>query len=633
MEQTDSDLLLLLGAYTSKHNSAVVETDAFIQSVTAAIRQKKTNIPGIGSFLEDTKNTIYKTLDVLSDQKKVFMKDGNVENIYFLPFYQKQIGRAYEYIDTSIETPFPGDAALSIPNLPDLFKSIGILNDFTEYMLTRDETGETDIVRLVFAQGHGGVFALASMIPKTILQIAMFKLRDYLYRYGSNDFFQGKLKSYFSGKEMIVQDYFKNIMAAPEKSIALIASGNDFSSAFWSYLYSLINTELQHQQVLKGSRSAQDIALYQASTIILACNNYYQTIALNERDKFKTLSIIEGEMDKPPYYYTLEEIGRFKNDQGQEIFRSYSPHDLAEYFKQKLKAGDSNTMPPILLFHGPQKEIWYAKKDKIINLCENLINEASRTLRTCLETRWHEIIKNYQTENTMYDDFAFEQLIRDLASAHTPHLIPIMWDAKLKFILEEQKDKGAPAWLELFHSDDPVTLRKALGFKQNVILHSVYAGLPFWYSNKLALKIIGFIKHGAKREIIFKKKPKTAKAKDNRKALDTVDQLVKNLIREQKSIDSELDALAEQWNQLLNKTAQKDLRHDVDSIVNAKISFEMKTLKFGNLTLSIVEDIAESLIASNNTLKKIHNKKALSKYIMLAILKWMKNTGSSKRVS
>jgi hypothetical protein len=632
MEQDCSDLLSLLDAYTSKRNSAIVETESFIQSIMVAIRQKKTNIPGISSFWENPKSKIYRVLDELITNGLVFMKDGSAENIYFPTFYQKQISRAYEYFDTSVETPFPGDTALLIPNLPDLdIKRIEILNDFTEYMLNRDENNNTNIVHVVFAEGHGSAFALASMLPKKILQIAIFKLRDYLSRYGNNEFFQGKLRHYFVGKERIVQDYFKSIMVSPEKSITLIASGSDFSSMFWSYLYSLINTELQHQQALKGHRDVRDIALYQASTIILACANYYQTVTLNERDKSRVFLVVEEKMDRPPYYYTLEEIGHFKNDQGREISRDYSSRDLMEYFKQKLKAGDSDTMPPILTFRGPQKEVWYAKKEKVIDLCENLINEASRILKTCIEKRWYEILKNYQSEDTMYDKFAFEQLIHELASTHTPHLIPIILDSKLEFVFEEQKDKRVSVWLKLFHSDEQATLRNILGLKQSSILYSIYAGLPFWYSSHFLMKIIGFIKHGAKREIIFKRKQKTTDVKSENLSNDLVkiDRLVKSLITEEDSVDSELDALAEQWNQLLNEPARKSLRKDVDSIINTEISFKMRTFKFSNLSISVIEDIAESLIASNNSLKKIHAKKALCKYIMLAMLKRLKNTSVS----
>jgi hypothetical protein len=632
MEQASSDLLLLLGVYTSKQNSAVVVTRSFVQSVTTAIQQKRMDVPGIGSFLKDTKNKIYKALDALINNRLVFMKEGNAETIYFSPFYQKQISRAYEYIDASVETPFPDDTALPIPNIPDLdIKHIEVLNDFTEYILTRDEKNNRDIIHMVFAKGYGSTFVLASILPKTILQIAMFKLRDYLYRYGNHDFFQGKLKSYFAGREMIAWDYFKSITASPEKSIELIVSGSDFSSMFWAYLYSLINTELEHEQILKSDRSARDIALYQASTIILACNNYYQTVTLNKRDKSWSLSVIKEKMEKPPYYYTLEEIGRFKDDQGREISRNYSPHDLMEYFKQKLKPEDGGAMPSILTFRGPQKEIWYAQKDKIVDLCGNLINESSRILRTCIEKRWQEIIKNYQSENTMYDNFAFDQLIHDLALTHTPHLIPIIGDSKLEFVLEEQKDKRALVWLELFHSGEPAALCNILGLKQNTILYSIYAELPFWYSSKLLMKIVGFIKHGAKRKIIFKKKQKTTDVKPENlsNVLNKIDQLVKMLITEGTSLDSEIDALAEQWNHLLNETARKNLRKDVDSIINAEISFKIRTFKFGNLNISVIEDIAESLIASNDNLKKIHDKKALGKYIMLTMLKRMKNTSVS----
>jgi hypothetical protein len=636
MEQVFSDLLSILNIYTSKQNSATVKADALIQFITTAIGQKNTKLPGINSFLEDTENKIYKALDALIENKQVTITDGNVETIYFPGFYQKQISNAYEYIDTSIETPFPGDTSLSLQSLQNIhMKTINILNDFTGYLLDRDENDTMEVVRIVFSGNYGNAVVLAQMLPKGILQVAMIKLRDYLYRYGNNDFFQEKLKHYFVGKERIVMDYFKNITTSPEKSISLILSGNDFSASFWSYFYSLVNAELQHQQVLKGNRSVRDIALYQASTIILACNNYYQTLALNERDRSLILSVIEKEMDKPPYYYTLEEIGRFKSAQGQEVSHDYSVQDLKEYFKQNIKPGDGNAMPPVLIFHGPQKEIWYVKKSKVVNLCEDLINEASRVLRKCIEDRWYEIIKNYQTENTMRDALAFESLISDFALVHAPHLIPIIWDPKMEFILDDLKSEGVPIQFELFHTGELITLRRLLDLKQDAILASIYSRLPFWYASKFIMRIMRFIKHGIKGELVFNKKIKRnktpeAKPKSNEKILDKVDLLAKNLITAKNSIESELEALAGQWNQQIGKEAQKKLRQDVDSIINIKISFELKTLKFGNLSISIIEDLAESLATSDEVLKRINNRKALRKYIMLYMLKLIKMKTSQR---
>jgi hypothetical protein len=634
MEQAFSDLLLLLDLYTSKQNSATVNIQEFIHFILTMVQQKQTSKPGIKSFLENTEKKIHKALGGLIENNLIVMTEGNAETIDFPGFYQRQISNAYEYTDPSIETPFPSNTILSQQNLKNThIRNIRVLNDFTEYMLNRDENDTTEIINIVFAENYGDVIALAHMLPKAILQVAMIKLRDYLYRYANNDFFQEKLKHYFIGKERIVMDYFKNITTSPEKSISLILSGNDFSASFWSYFYSLVNAELQHQQVLKGNRSARDIALYQACTIILACNNYYQTMALNARDRSLTLSVIEKEMDKPPYYYTLEEIGHFKTAQGQEIFHDYSVHDLAEYFKKNIKPGDGDTMPSVLIFHGPQQEIWYVKKSKVADLCKTLINEASWVLRTCIEDRWFVIIKNYQTENTMRDAFAFESLIRDLALVHTPHLIPFIWDPKLEFVLEDLKNQGVQIQFELFRNGEPIMLRKLLNLKQDAILASIYAKLPFWYAVKFIMSIIGFVKHGINKELIFNRKikqNKTAQPKSNDKILDKVDVLAKNLIPPESSVESELEALAGQWNQQIGKEAQKKLREDVDSIISKQISFELKTLKFGNLNISIIEDIAKSLAASNETLKKINNKKALHKYIMLYILKRIKTKTSQR---
>jgi hypothetical protein len=629
MEHTESNLLLLLGAYAAKHNSAVITTSSFVEFVTAAILQK-TNIPGIGSFLDDTKNKIYKSIDELIKDKLVFMENGGIEKVYFPSFYSDKIYDAYEHIDTTIETPFPNDTSLSIHNLQKHHViHIDVLNSFTDFISKRDEDNKIQIVRMAFTEGYGSALAVSGLLPQKILQIAIFKLRDYLYRYGNNDFFLKKLKSYFSGKETLVMDYFKNITTTPEKSIVSIMSGNNFSTSFWSYLYSLVKSELQHQEILNGRRSLRDSALYQSCTIILACNNYYTTIALNERDKVLTFSAVEEGMDKPPYYYTFDEIKSFKTGRGQNILHSYSVQELAVYIKQKLKSGDDNMMPSILVFHGLNKEIWYAKKNKVINLCARLVAEASPLLRKCIEERWHNMLKDYYTENTMRDDFVFEELIRDLASENMPQLSPILREPKLEFVLEELRMGGEQFPMELFNYGEPLPLRKILGLDREAILFSIRAGLPLRYSIRFIAKIIGFLRHGTNSELIFTKKTKqnrTAKIDqvNSVKDMHNIDILVKSLIPEGNSMDDELDSLAEKWNQLLNKTAREKLRKNVNEIINANLIFELKTLKFGSLTVSIVEDIARSLIASNEVLKNIHDNKALCRYTTLFIFRLMK---------
>jgi hypothetical protein len=628
MDNTASDLLLLLGAYAAKQNSAIMTIESFAQSVITTIKQKRTDIPGIGSFLNDTKNKIYETIDELIKDGHVLLEDGETGKIYFPSFYCERIHNAYENINTSIETSFPTETNLSIYNLQRHHVThIDILNNFTEYVCNRNENSKPEIVRLKFAEDYGSILTISTLLPKKVLQIAIFKLRDYLYRYGNSGYFLSKLINYFSGKQPLVQDYFKNITVAPEKSIALIVSGNSFSTSFWPYLYSLIKQELQYRQTLSGKRNIRDIALYQASTIILACNNYYTTVSLNERDKTLIFSTIENEMDKSPYYYTFDEIQHFKTSQGRDILHDYKLQDLVAYIKTKLKPELDNTMPPILVFHGPNKEIWYAKKSKAIDLCARLVSEASIILRKTIEERWKEMVQNYYTENTMRDDFVFEELILALASDNMPQLIPILREPKLEFVLEELKTNEKQFQLELFRYGEPLPLRKILGLEKEVILFSIRAGLPTRYSIKMLVKIIAFIKHGANSELVFVKKTKRNKAVETKRGEHDrahIETLVKSLIPEGKSLDSELDELAEKWNHLFNKSAREKLRENVNSIISSNLKFVLKTLKFGVLTVSILEDIAGSLIMSNSVLKSIHDKKLLQRYVTLYMLKLLK---------
>jgi hypothetical protein len=632
MDHAESDLLLLLDAYAVKHNSAVIVTSSFVQTVIMTIRQKKTGVPGTGSFLNDTKNKIYKALEELIKAGTVFTEERSLEKICYPPFYSKKIYDVYEHIDITIETPFPSDISMSLYNLQKYHvQHVDILNNFAEYMSKLDKDNKTEIVRLAFFEGHGSAITVSGLLPQRMLQISMFKLRDYLQRYGSSDFFLKKLKNYFSGKETLVLDYFKNITTTPEKSVATIMSGNNFSTSFWSYLYGLIKLELQYREIADGRRTARDIALYQACTIILACNNYYTMIALNERDKSLIFSTIDEEMGKPPYYYTFEEIKKFKTSQGQSVLHgNYSEQELAAYIRQNLKPGDGNTMPPILIFHGPNKETWYVQKSKAVNLCARLIAEAAPILRINIEERWHKMMENYYTENTMRDNLAFDELIHYLLSENMPHLLPVLREPKLDFVLQELKENNGQLPLELFSRGEPLPLHKIFGLGREVIIVSILANLPFRYSLKFIVKIIGFLKHGPNRELVFTRKVKRNKAArpaqgSGGRDANNIDALVKTLLPPEKTLDSELDMLAENWNQMLNKPVREKLRKNVDEIISTNLGFVLKTLKNGTLTVSILEDIAGSLITSNAVLKDIHNKKALRSYATLHMLKLMKS--------
>jgi hypothetical protein len=239
------------------------------------------------------------------------------------------------------------------------------------------------------------------------------------------------------------------------------------------------------------------------------------------------------------------------------------------------------------------------------------------------------MIKNYYTENTMRDDFAFEELIRDLTLDNMPHLSPILREPKLEFVLDELRTSGEPFLPELFSYGEPLPLRKILGLEREMILFAVRASLPIWHSMRFIVKIIGFLKHGTKSELIFTKKRKLNKAvkvnPGDRDDKHIIDALAKSLLPEGETMESELDALAEKWNQVIDKSVREMLRRDVNEIINANLSFELKTLKFGNLTVSILEDIAGALIATNDVLKKVHDKKALQSYVTLTMLKLMKS--------
>jgi hypothetical protein len=619
--------------YTTQQNNAIVKTKALIKSVIKAVRQQKLTVPGINSFIDDTETKIRDALDQLARENLILMEASQEEQFYVIPFFYDKVVKAYEGKDSSIETPFPGDSLLDAYKFPKKrIRYLELPGKLIEYLSFKDkenyEDGEMEIIRLEFEEENGAVLTAGGLIPQNILQVSLLKLRDYITRYADKDYFQEMLKSHFTQRKTAVVNLFQTFMTGPQQTVELINSGEELSYTFWLYMHNMIKKAIAMSIEHNQERMQRDITLYQANSIILICNNYYRIAGQNKYKEMQIFAAIEKRMEAPPYHYTPDEICEFKDNQGKPLLQDYSKEDLYVFLKEKTE-GTLEELPRILTFRSSVKETWYVKKTCANHFCEKLISEASNLVRPRIENRWKGLLKDYFTENTMHDNHAFESLIYEIIETEMPYFLPIIRGKKLELALTELQSGGGKSSIALYEAGKPVALGKLLDLQEEPILREIRAGLPFWYAVDFVVRFIGYILHGPRRDIIFerKKKPKNAPL-GKRAGVTSLDLIMRNLVPPGNTAESELNVLAEKWNQLLDRSAQKSLRSDVNSIVKGHLNFVLQTLKMSSITLPALEDIAESLIVSTGTLRKILAKKALKEYIVLYMVKLLKGHGA-----
>ena len=629
MAEQKKDLFDLFNAYAVRQNSPSIALDQFLGFLKMSA--KKNPASPLSYWLEHAGDRLDDELDKLIVSKKINLVDGDRQKLYLPLFFYEKISTAYKNADDSIETPFPSEISLSLYNIPaNEIKYLDAANGLPAYLSAKTQN-EHEIIRIGFSEGNATCLTVPNLLPERMLSISLYKIRDYARRYANSDYLQQKLCASFPGKEIITKDTYKRLLGQTEELLSGIKEGGEFTSSFWYFFGTMLKREIDESVDRNEERMPRDVALAQSIAIVNACNNHYRVLALNEKEKSQAYMALDVKMDDTPYYFTFDEMFQFKSKSGQLVLEGYTKNDLSAYLKERQKPGENGEIPQIITIHSRHGDTWYIKKGNVLTLSKILVNDAATMIRSRLETRWADMLRSYRFEAAMKDSFAFEELLNGMIAENMPHIIPLIRDQKIDFAQEELKAKSAGKWegLSVFENGEPVPFRVLLGLQKETMLNIIRTQLPFWYSIDLFVNFMGIIKHGAKREVVVekaakqKKKPHTADAAASAKS-GAVDSILNDMVSPGTSIDAKLDELAEKWNTLLNRSAQKKAREEVNAIIKSQFRFMQKTLNMSRITHSALEDSAKSLISTSTVLARIQVKKALTEYVILTMLKLMK---------
>jgi len=617
-----TDLSHILRIFSLKRNNSQVSLSSFKDYLQHYAKRYLQQNPELVVYLEISQELLLEELKKLQAENAVeILTDKSNTIIIFIPyFFIDKTSKLYSNIETNPEIPFPLLSELPKSFPAKLLKSMALSDDFAE--LDEAKGGNN----FMYAVGFNGDIPTL-IIPGTytadnILNLALAKIKLFLIKDESRDYMQKRLMLANPGKEYTVKNFISRVSTHTANTFKSSDSGD--ISLMWGQFCAFIKQEFSK----KNEKLPDEIAILQAAGIIDYLNNYYRNRSQKDLQTETALKNLLLDFQKVPYYFTMKQITQFTDTRGVPLLGQYTEEVLQNFMKEKTAASGKYIVPDILTFTNTSEERFYLLAEKAVPLVISLINEARKPVRDECIKRWHNILFNFDQEEAMKTEAAFANLIRSLTAEVSPNLygllnapftVSLLSDPRLNEIQSVEINRVFPNGKLALYSEI-LMLNRAEMLSDTKIL------LPFWYTLPIISRIIAFFKRPRNKQKDEKPKTKETKqqiAKPKLTLKDVAENIAGEFIPEGMTFDEVLKRYLDEWNQNLNTTIRDNLTEDVNALIRDYIRSVQKTLSSLNFTAERVRGLAHNL-AETPSLSKIKNKKNLTKYIELYILKVVK---------
>lgn len=617
-----TDLSHILRIFSLKRNNSQVSLSSFKDYLQHYAKRYLQQNPELVVYLEISQELLLEELKKLQAENAVeILTDKSNTIIIFIPyFFIDKTSKLYSNIETNPEIPFPLLSELPKSFPAKLLKSMALSDDFAE--LDEAKGGNN----FMYAVGFNGDIPTL-IIPGTytadnILNLALAKIKLFLIKDESRDYMQKRLMLANPGKEYTVKNFISRVSTHTANTFKSSDSGD--ISLMWGQFCAFIKQEFSK----KNEKLPDEIAILQAAGIIDYLNNYYRNRSQKDLQTETALKNLLLDFQKVPYYFTMKQITQFTDTRGVPLLGQYTEEVLQNFMKEKTAASGKYIVPDILTFTNTSEERFYLLAEKAVPLVISLINEARKPVRDECIKRWHNILFNFDQEEAMKTEAAFANLIRSLTAEVSPNLygllnapftVSLLSDPRLNEIQSVEINRVFPNGKLALYSEI-LMLNRAEMLSDTKIL------LPFWYTLPIISRIIAFFKRPRNKQKDEKPKTKETKqqiAKPKLTLKDAAENIAGEFIPEGMTFDEVLKRYLDEWNQNLNTTIRDNLTEDVNALIRDYIRSVQKTLSSLNFTVERVRGLAHNL-AETPSLSKIKNKKNLTKYIELYILKVVK---------
>jgi hypothetical protein len=630
------DLYAILRAYSNKVSSPYIDIGVFLTFLSKYIPHLALEQSEWEDWIPDTTLKFWDAMGKYTEDGRCVLLTDTPEGRIFLPYYVvDKLKAVYRDMDENAAVPFPSEESLKI-TLPPAQVEILDLDTGLVPFFDKPATSYLPLIKLVFPDIRQDALILAPMIPRSLLEVSIFKIRYYLNQHNNKEYATRKLLPMLQGKEGTLRETMDMIVNRPQDCLGPIEGGGEVSYLFWVSLCSFIKGDIRK----KSDLFSGDIAALEAVYIVEACLNLYKSRIQKERVKETALRYLEQALDKAPYYFTQDQIIKFTDNKGTPLLNQYTEADLNEFIRKKTSEGPDNAVPEWLVVQSRNGEQYYLKKDRYLPLVNRLIIEAQGGMKKEILSRWTEMLNNFTTEPAMESDVEFDRLLGGLNASMNTLLSDFLEDKKLYWVYDEieRSDKAIPAASRIFERGKLIPYSLMFLLKRKELLFDAKMALPFWYSIPIIRSIVAFFsKLGKKKKqnhhetkkadsIDFAETEASADAARNhgREFINSVRDMEAELVSRTRDINDYLRELQNQWGRLLDAKAQQNLVDDVNALIRDNLRQSLRVWKKQRITSIHLRDLAQGLVYGNPNLRAMANRDALILYMQVYMVKLLK---------
>lgn len=627
---TTSNLSSIIRFYAEKQKSPFIDLREFCAYLKKYAEHHVEEQAELVKYLGDPTGTVLAELKGLEEKHLAgLITANNKKTIVSVSYFAVKFANQFKDMLEREGTPYPvlSDLPKNFPN--NLIEHKNALS-YISSVIEKENLKSPALYVLDFSREISSILLPACVPIKVLVETSQKKIRKVLKKDEYHDYFLKKLRSTNPTKEISIKSFFAHFVDEGKDDYYDFSQGDDYY--LWSQLCYFIRQDFEKIQ----DRTIEDINVLQAIQISEVYNTHLKETFQANQKREDALKELQSALAKPPFFYSMNQILKFQDNNGRLLFGQYSEDDLKEFLQRMTTEGEANELPQIVVFKVDSGTRYYVYKKKVIQLVVRLCNEAHDSIEQTLTDKWYNLMLDYEKLPEMTDNEQFELCLQREVEKNSPVLWALLNANFMQVLALEKDDDETLQGFQLFVDGNLLPYRELLMLKNSHIMAQAKIKLPFIYTLPIISWIIGLF--NAKSKDKKRRKIETAKIEEQeseavptgkkvskQEALaEQAAALSKEFIPEGSTLDRELNYLVKQWNKMITKEASVQLTEDVNSLIRDYTRRVVRTLSATSFTKERVQNLAEALVKTPN-MQKIKEERALTEYVELYMLRLVSN--------
>lgn len=622
----NTPLTSLLLLYAGEKDSVFINFKEFCEYVRDYARKNVTQKPELSNYLDINDAMLLSELERLDSVNVVHLIKNDLKKISVavLQYYSFIYKKRYEDILTNPSLPYPAvqDLPKRVPE--DCFKKVDYKKFITALLNGKEELTSHKVVAIALPNSTPSLLFPLCVPVMTLIKGAVYKVIEMLKKEEYYEFFLKKLRNVNPNKDLTVKNFYSRTMNIGENVEDIFVDDSD-SFYFWNQLSYAIRQDFEKVQ----ERSSFDSNILQA----LSCADVWVLFLKEKRllaqRKEAAAKDLEQSFLHAPFYFTMEDIIRFKDSRGVYIYNTLGPEGLKAQLDALTTQSADNSLPKILTLRLEDGTQYYIHKTQVLPLILKLSNESHKSIKEAIKDKWYKSLLKHKRLTEMKDQKAFNLLLERCVKKHSPLLyallnasyLPVL-NAEIKKDISNKQNK-----FNIFMGSKMQSYADMLLLNSQSILQEAKDLLPFWYTIPILSWIFSLL-------FLDDKEKKSAKKSENPAAMQlrkertepsgqkmskVAESLVKELLPGGISLEDAIEDNIDNWNRIIGREAHNNLTMDVNALIKDYTRKVTRTLSAKTLTLERIDNLAATLAKTPN-MEKINGGDALFTYIKLYML-------------